>query len=50
MKHGFPVFQTVIEANNVKRFGDEDIIEITDEDKAEIMKLSKRSDIDTKIF
>lgn len=23
VKHGFPVFQTVIEANNVKRFGDE---------------------------
>ena len=23
IKHGFPVFSTVIEANNVKRFGDE---------------------------
>ena len=33
VKHGFPVFSTVIEANNVKRFGDEQIVELTDEDK-----------------
>jgi DNA replicative helicase MCM subunit Mcm2 (Cdc46/Mcm family) len=26
MKHGFPVFSTFIEANNIKRFGDDDII------------------------
>jgi DNA replication licensing factor MCM2 len=50
VKHGFPVFQTIIEANNVRRFGDEDIIEITDEDKVEIKTLSKRSDIDKLIF
>lgn len=40
VKHGFPVFQTVVEANNLKRFGDEDIIELTDEDKQAIKKLS----------
>ena len=50
IKHGFPVFQTVIEANNVRRFGDEDIVEITDEDKAEIKRLSKESNIDKLIF
>ena len=33
IKHGFPVFQTSVEANNLKRFGDEEIIELTDEDK-----------------
>ena len=33
VKHGFPVFTTIIEANNIKRFGDEDVIELTDEDK-----------------
>ena len=41
IKHGFPVFQTIVEANNLKRFGDEDIIEITDEEKKEIRKLAK---------
>ena len=50
VKHGFPVFQTVIEANNVRRFGDEDIIEITDEDKEEIRRLSKQPNIDKLIF
>ena len=33
IKHGFPVFNTIIEANNVKRFGDEQVVELTDEDK-----------------
>ena len=33
VKHGFPVFQTIVEANNIRRFGDEEIIELTDEDK-----------------
>ena len=50
VKHGFPVFQTSIEANNVKRFGDEQIIELTDEDKAEIRALAKQPDISKKIF
>jgi DNA replication licensing factor MCM2 len=33
VKHGFPVFTTIIEANYIRRFGDEDIIELTEEDK-----------------
>jgi DNA replication licensing factor MCM2 len=33
VKHGFPVFSTIIEANFIRRFGDEDIIELTEEDK-----------------
>ena len=50
VKHGFPVFSTVIEANNVKRFGDEQIVELTDEDKQEIRRLSKLPDIGDKVF
>ena len=49
IKHGFPVFQTSVEANNLKRFGDEEIIELTDEDKAEIRKLSRSEGIASKI-
>lgn len=45
VRHGFPVFQTFVEANNLKRFGDEDIIECTEEDKQAIKELSKRSTI-----
>jgi DNA replication licensing factor MCM2 len=41
IKHGFPVFLTIIEANNVRRFGDEEIIELTDEDKHSIRELAK---------
>lgn len=36
VKHGFPVFSTIIEANNIKRYGDEDIVDLTDEDKMKI--------------
>jgi DNA replication licensing factor MCM2 len=50
IKHGFPVFTTIIEANNVRRFGDEQVIELTDEDKAAIKKLSKEPGIAKKIF
>ena len=50
MKHGFPVFNTIIEANNVKRFGDETIVELTDEDKKEIRKLAKDPNITERIF
>jgi len=50
VKHGFPVFQTVVEANNLKRFGDEEIIELTDEDKAEIRKLGHSKGIENKII
>lgn len=45
VRHGFPVFQTYVEANNLKRFGDEDIIECTEEDKQRIRELSKRPTI-----
>lgn len=41
MKHGFPVFTTIIEANYIRRFGDEDIIELTEEDKQAIKDLAK---------
>ena len=44
-KHGFPVFHTTIEVNNLRRYGDEDIIELTDEDKQEIRRLSKTPQI-----
>ncbi len=50
VKHGFPVFSTLVEVNNLKRFGDEEIIELTDEDKKEIRNLSKDPNIAEKIF
>ena len=50
IKHGFPVFQTIVEANNLKRFGDEEIIELTDEDKQLIRKLAKSEGIGKKII
>jgi len=50
VKHGFPVFSTIIEANNLKRFGDEQVVELTDEDKQTIRKLSKEPKIAHKIF
>lgn len=50
VKHGFPVFNTIIEANNVKRFGDEDIVELTDEDKQAIRDLSRQPGIAKKII
>ena len=33
VKHGFPLFFTIIEANNVKRIADQDFNEITSEDQ-----------------
>ena len=39
-----------MEANNLKRFGDEDIVELTDEDKQEIRKLSRSDGIGKKII
>jgi DNA replication licensing factor MCM2 len=50
IKHGFPVFQTIIEANMIRRFGDEDIVELTDEDKQQIRDLAKQPNIGKKIF
>ena len=50
MRHGFPVFTTIIEANYVRRFGDEEIIELMDEDKQAIRDLSKKPNIAKRIF
>jgi DNA replication licensing factor MCM2 len=49
-KHGFPVFTTFIEANNVKRFGDEQIIELTEDDKKRIKEYSRKPKITQIIF
>jgi hypothetical protein len=35
----------VIEVNNLKRFGDESVVELTDEDKATIRQLSRQPGI-----
>ena len=45
IKHGFPVFSTMIEANNVTRFGDEQVVELTTEDKEGIRAAAKRPNI-----
>ena len=45
IKHGFPVFQTIVEVNNLKRQGDEDVIELTDEEKAEIRKAARQNNV-----
>lgn len=50
VNHGFPVFKTSIEANNIRRFGDEDVIELTDEDKKKIRETSRKSNIANKII
>jgi len=50
VKHGFPIFQTIVEVNNLKRQGDEDVIDLTDDDKHEIRRLSKQPDIAKKII
>ena len=39
-----------MEANNLKRFGDEDIIELTDTEKKEIIALSKSPGIEEKLI
>ena len=49
-KYGFPVFKTLVEVNNLKRYGDEEIIELTDEDKKLVLQLSRQPDIADKIF
>ena len=46
VKHSFPIFNTFIEANCVKRLNDIDTTEITEEDEKEIEKLGKRANID----
>ena len=46
IKNSFPVFNTYIEANCLKRKNDIDLEEITDADKDTIRKLAKKSNID----
>ena len=45
VKNSFPIFNTHLEANCVKRLNDIDVEEITDEDKIEMRKLGKKSNI-----
>jgi DNA replication licensing factor MCM2 len=49
IKHGFPVFSTSIEANYVRRLGDMELTELTEEDKIEIRNLSKQPSIGDRI-
>jgi len=44
-KHGFPVFSTVIEANLVRRMGEGELSLLTEEEKAEIVQLSRDPNI-----
>lgn len=46
VKHSFPIFNTFLEANCVKRLNDIDVAEITEEDKQEMRKLGKKNNID----
>lgn len=50
IRNGFPVFYTFIEANHVKKLNELEIGELTEEDKAEIKKLSKNPNIANIIF
>jgi DNA replication licensing factor MCM2 len=49
VKHGFPVFTTIIEANYIRRFGDEDMVDLTEEDKQAIRDLAKQPNMGRKI-
>lgn len=50
VKHGFPVFTTIIEANYIRRFGDEDMVDLTEEDKQAIRDLAKQPNMGKKII
>ena len=50
LKHSFPIFNTYIEANCVKRLNDIEFEELTEDDKIEIRKLSKNPNITKIIF
>ena len=45
VKHGFPIFSTVIEANSIKRQNESSLAILTDEDKIEIRNLAKNPSI-----
>lgn len=42
VKHGFPVFSTLIEANYVRRVSEMDLTELSQQDKDDIIALSKK--------
>jgi len=50
IKHGFPVFSTSIKANYVRKLGDMDFEELTEEDLADIRELSRDPNIASKIY
>jgi DNA replication licensing factor MCM2 len=50
IKHGFPVFSTYIETNHIKKLNEMELTELTEEDKIDIKKLSKNSNIANMIF
>jgi DNA replication licensing factor MCM2 len=50
VKHGFPIFSTLIEANYIKRMGDLEVAELTEQDKVECRRLSKKPNIGDKII
>jgi len=45
VKHGFPVFSTIIEANLIRRQSESDLATLTDEDKYEIRNLARNPNI-----
>lgn len=49
-KHGFPIFKTFIEGNNIKELKQIETTEITEEDKKEILRASKSPHIFNKIY
>lgn len=50
IKYSFPVFNTYIEANSIKRINDFEADELTDDDKIEIKKLGNKKNIAELIF
>lgn len=50
VKHGFPVFSTVIEANFMRRQGESDLGTLTEDDKAEIRALGKDPNIGKRVI
>lgn len=45
VKHGFPVFNTIIEANYVKRCSELNLTDLSQQDKDDIMNLSKKPNV-----
>lgn len=49
-KHGFPIFKTFIEGNNVKETKQIELSEITNDDYKKIIDLSKDPNIFSKLY